>query len=497
MTTLVELRPVRRWIRRTQASHRERGEALGTAYTIVFCVGVAAAMFHEPLEAVFTPLVPHLSGVGALAAATVCAALLFLALRRLGPVTVSRPAAYFLLTAPVSRRLLLAPALHTTATGTALAAAAITFAVLGHAAASGSAVLVVTGALAGVLLTLLASAAQRRPHLAAPADGVARLALALGLAALVAEATGWTPPTIGGTPATSVVLPLTGALAVLATAAYLSAVRDIARTPSAAILESAKTTGTLADSVYGMEPSFVADMLERRYWSRRRLRSTTLHRRLPPLTAQDLLLARRRTPRLLWTAASTALPLLLTGAPNWLLALTLVLGSALAARATTATVKIDAANPVLLRLLGLDSRQAVRQRFWLPAVLATSWATVSLALLQLSGALPPGQWWLLGLSLGPIGAISALRAARSGMVRNDLIPIDTPMGSLATGPLLHAFIGIDLLLLALPTGIQLAQSLPAAFDMILVQTAIAIAGAQAYLNLTTDPGRLELSARRR
>ncbi|GAA1632203.1 DUF6297 family protein [Actinoplanes couchii] len=495
MSYLVELRPVRRWIRRTRASHRERGETLGTAYTVVFCIGVTIAIFNEPLAAVFTPLVPHLTGVGALAAAVVCAALLFLGLRRLGPVTVSRPASYFLLTAPVSRRRLLAPSLHAVAAGAGLSAAAITFAVLGHALAAGSAVLVVTGALVGVLLTLLASAAQRRPHLATATDAVARVALALGLATLVAEVTGWTPPEFGATPATSVVLPLTGALAVLVTAAYLAGVRDIARTPNAEVLESAKTAGTLADTAYSMEPSFLSDMLERRYWARRRLRSTTLHRRLPPLTAQDLLLARRRTPRLLWTAASTALPLLLTAAPPWLLALTLVLGSSLAARATTATVKTDATNPVLLRLLGLDSRQAVRQRFWIPLALATTWSTVALALLQTSGALPPGQWWLLGAALGPIGAISALRAARSGMARNDLIPIDTPMGSLPTGPLLHAFSGIDMLILAVPTVIQLSQGWPAAYDMILFQLVLAVAGTQAYLTFTTDPTRLNLSPR--
>ncbi|HWS35760.1 MAG TPA: DUF6297 family protein [Actinoplanes sp.] len=495
MTDLVELRPVRRWIRRTQAAHRDRGETFGTAYTIVFCIGVAAAMFHEPLEAVFTPLVPRLSGAGATAAATVTAALFFLGLRRLGPATVSRPAAYFLMTAPVSRRRLLAPSLHAAAIGSAVASAAATVAVLGHAATAAPGALGLTGALVGVLLTLLAAAAQNRPHLAAPADTVARAALALALAALVAEATGHPLPFPGPTPATSVVLPLTGALAVLVTAAYLSGVRHLARTPNAAILESSKTTGTLFDSVYGMQPSFLAEMMERRYWSRRRLRSTTLHRKLPPLTAQDLLLARRRTPRLLWTAASTTMPLLLIGAPPWLLALVLALGSTLAARATTATVKTDATNPVLLRLLGLDSRQAVRQRFWIPAVLATTWATVSLLLLQLAGALPPGQWWLLGLSLGPIGAIGALRAARAGMVRNDLIPFETPMGSLPTGPLLHAFAGIDLLILALPTIIQLSRGLPAALDMILVQTALAVAGAQAYLTFTTDPDRLNLSPR--
>jgi hypothetical protein len=493
VTAVVALGPVRRWIRRTQASHRDRGELLGTVYTVVFSIAVIAVMALDTLKAVFSPLVPHLSGIGALAAGTVCTGLLFLALRRLGPVTVSRPASYFLLTAPVSRRRLLSPSLHAAALGAGLAGAAAAFGVLGNAVTSGSLVLIVTGALAGVLLTGIASAAQSRPRLASLTDAVARVALALGLAVLVAEATGWTPPAIGGEVATSAVVPVTGALAVLAAAAVLLGVRDLARAPNDEILESAKTAGTLADSVYGIEPSFLAEMLERRYWARRRLRSVTLPRRLPPLTGQDLLLARRRPARLLWTAASTAMPLLLAGAPRWVLLIALVAGTMIAARATTATVKTDAGNPVLLRLLGLTSRQVVQQRMWVPAVLAAAWATVALALLQTSGALPPGQWWLLGLAVGPVGAASAVRAARAGFVRNDLIPIDTPMGSVPTGPIVYAFAGVDLLILALPMAIVLLLDVPLSWSMITVQFGAAALGVQAYLSWTTDHDRVSLS----
>jgi hypothetical protein len=493
VSSVVALRPVRRWIRRTQASHRDRGELLGTVYTVVFSIAVIAVMAQDTLKAVFSPLVPHLSGVGALAAATVCAGLLHLTLRRLGPVTVTRPAAYFLLTAPVSRRRLLSPSLHAAAFGAGLAGAAAAFGVLGNAVTSGSLLLVAAGALCGVLLALLASGAQSRPRLASVTDAVARVALAVGLAALVAEATGWTPPQLSGDPARSVVVTVTGALAVVAVMAFLLGVRDLARTPNDEILESAKTTGTLADTVNGMEPAFFSDMLERRYWSRRTLRSTRLPRRLPPLTGQDLLLARRRPARLMWTAASTAMPLLLIGAPRWILVIALLAGTVIAARATTATIKTDASNPVLLRLLGLTSRQVVRQRLWVPVVLGAAWATVALALLQLSGALPPGQWWLLGLAVGPVGAASAVRAARAGFVRNDLIPIDTPMGSVPTGPVVYAFAGIDLLILALPAVIALVQDTPLTWTMITVQAAASALGIQAYLSWTTDSERVSLS----
>jgi hypothetical protein len=352
---------------------------------------------------------------------------------------------------------------------------------------------VAAGALCGVLLALLASGAQSRPRLASVTDAVARVALAVGLAALVAEATGWTPPQLSGDPARSVVVTVTGALAVVAVMAFLLGVRDLARTPNDEILESAKTTGTLADTVNGMEPAFFSDMLERRYWSRRTLRSTRLPRRLPPLTGQDLLLARRRPARLMWTAASTAMPLLLIGAPRWILVIALLAGTVIAARATTATIKTDAGNPVLLRLLGLTSRQVVRQRLWVPVVLGAAWATVALALLQLSGALPPGQWWLLGLAVGPVGAASAVRAARAGFVRNDLIPIDTPMGSVPTGPVVYAFAGIDLLILALPAVVALVQDAPLTWTMITVQVAASALGIQAYLSWTTDSERVSLS----
>jgi hypothetical protein len=496
VTEVVALRPVRRWIRRAQAAHRDRGETLGTVYTAVFSVAVLAVMAQDALTAVFSPLAPDLSGAGALAAAAACAGLILLALRRLGPVTVSRPAAYFLLTAPVSRPRLLAPALGSTALGAALAGAAAVLGILGNAVSGGPVLLLAVGALTGVLLTLVASAAQARPGLASFTDAAARTAVAAGLAALVAEAVGWQPPVLTGRPATSVLVPLIGALAVLVAAGLLLGVRDLARTPNDEILESSRTAGTLADSVYGMEPSFLTGVLERRYWARRRLRSTRLARRLPPLTGQDLLLARRRPGRLLWIAAATALPLLMAGSPRWVLAVALLAGTAVAAGTTTGTVRTDAGNPVLLRALGLDSRQAVLQRFWVPAALGAAWSTTALALLQWSGALPPGHWWPLGVALGPIGAAAAIRAARAGFVRNDLIPIDTPMGSVATGPLVHAFAGLDLMILAVPTVLRLVQETPSTWTSVAVQAAVAGIGVRAYLTWTTDPDRVELSPRR-
>ena len=49
---------------------------------------------------------------------------------------------------------------------------------------------------------------------------------------------------------------------------------------------------------------------------------------------------------------------------------------------------------------------------------------------------------------------AAVRRARVGFVDNELLPLDTPMGSLSTGPVLAAVAGLDLLLLGLPTVVR-------------------------------------------
>ncbi|MEU4561252.1 DUF6297 family protein [Actinoplanes sp. NPDC023936] len=486
----VALRPLRRWIRSTQASHRERGATLSNVYIAVLCVAIGAAVFKVQLTAIFWPAAPSLSGVAALSVSVICAALLYLALRRLGPITLSRPAAYFLLTAPVSRRRLLLPSVRLGAAGAALTGAAAAFAVLGHAGSRDAlpTLLVAAGAVLGLLIFLLAASSAAFDHLAS-------LALAIGLAELVAEAAGWTPPALGGPPAAASLVALTGALTAVVVAGFTLLVRGLARTRNDRILESAKTAGTLFDAAFGMEPSWVTDMLERRYWANRRLRSTRPPARLPVLTGQDLLLAGRRRPRLLWLLGATTLPLLLTSAPHWLLAIVLLAGMMVAAQTSTATIRTDAGNPVLARLLGLTSRQVIHQRFWVPLALAGIWGTLALALLQLTGNLPDGPWWTLGLALAPAGAAAAVRHARVGFVRNDLLALDTPMGTVSTGPLVNSVAGPDLLILGLPAVLALAGNDPLPWSSVLLQAGISLLGARAYLNVTTAEDRTELTAR--
>ncbi|MFC7534451.1 DUF6297 family protein, partial [Actinoplanes sp. GCM10030250] len=496
MTAAVPLRPVRRWIHRTQSAHRDRGETLGSIYFALLFLAVAGAILHRQLEAIFWPVDPQLSGLSASALGVLCGSLLLMALRRIGPVSLSRPAAYFLLTAPVSRRRLLLPSVRLAAIAAALAGAAAGFAVIGHTAfrdATPVPALTTAAAVIGVALFVLAARAQNNTLRATLIDRLAAVALTVALAELVIESAGWTPPTLTGRPTAGWVIPLTGALAVIVTAAFLLTVRGLAHTPNDRILESAKTAGTLFDAAFGMEPSWITDMIERRYWSHRRLRSARPPARLPVLVGQDYQLATRRLPHLLWLAASTTLPLLLTSGPRWLLGLAILLGAMIAGGTTTATVKTDAGNPFMLRLLGLTSRQVLAQRLWIPTATATAWSVTALTLLQATGNLPAGPWPLLGLTLGPLAATAAIRRARVGFVRNDLLPLDTPMGTVSTGPLVNSLAGPDLLLLALPTLVVLSFPSPLLWSTVFLQAALSLLTFRLYLTTSTSPTRLTLT----
>jgi hypothetical protein len=439
-------------------------------------------MVHRPVAAVFWPSAPnasHLAGAALVAAGT---GVLFLAMRRLGPLGLSRPAVSWLLPAPVSRRRLLAPSLWLATAFAAASGALLGVAVAGHLLARPAPGLSVTaiGALAGVLLLLIALAAQAGRGWPVVLDTVAGLLAAAGLAGFVVDSAVDAPPAVVTWPSGAVAL-TAGALTVLDVLLLAVAVGRLAGTPNERILESATTFGTLLDSAFGVEPSFVTDMLERRYWARRRLRSVRLWARLPVLVAQDLVLAQRRPRRLALLAGAVALPALLAHAPRVLLAAAILIGGMVAAAVPTANIRTDAANPVLLRLLGLDWRRAITQRLWVPGVLAGAWYTGSLALLQALGDLPAGPWAALGLALAPVGAVAAVRKARVGMVRNDLLPLDTPMGTLSPGPMLSSVVGPDALLLGLPSVVQIAGGGPLSWTGVVVQAAVAAIGARAYV----------------
>jgi hypothetical protein len=487
----VPLAPVRRWIGRTQSAHRERGATAGNIYFTVLFVAVVGGMLHRQVAAVFWPVAPNASRPAGGALALVLFGLLYLALRRFGPLALSRPAASWLLTAPVSRRRLLLPALRLTAMAAAITGALAGLALLGHAAPRtlGGEVVALLGvgaALLGVALLLVALAAQAGGRWGDALDAVASLLLAAGLAGLVAAVTRDDPVAVGGWPPAGTLVPLVGAVALVVAFFFALAVRGLARTPNDRILEAAKTAGTLFDTAFGMEPSFLTDMIERRYWARRRLRSVRWPARVPVLVGQDLLLTARRRRRLVWLAFATTLPVLLTHAPAALVAVAVLIGTMLAAATPAGNTKTDAGNPVLRRLLGLTTRQVIQQRLWVPGVLAALWASAALSLLRTLDGLPPGPWWALGLTLGPVGAVAAVRRARVGFVRNELLPLDTPMGTVSTGPLVNAVIGPDALLLGLPALVEIAQGNPLSWTTVLVQAVVGVVGARAYLSWPAD-----------
>jgi hypothetical protein len=109
------------------------------------------------------------------------------------------------------------------------------------------------------------------------------------------------------------------------------------------------------------------------------------------------------------------------------------------------------------------------------------------------GDLPAGPWWALGLALGPIGGIAAVRRARVGMVRNDMLAMDTQMGvSISPGPLLKAVIGPDALLLGAVALIQTAAGHPLTWPTVLIQALVGGLCARAYVSATTARDRLDL-----
>ncbi|MCU7724638.1 DUF6297 family protein [Actinoplanes sp. KI2] len=499
-TATVPLAPIRRWIGRRQSAHRERGATAGNIYFALLFVAIVGGMVHKQLAVVFWPSAPNASRLVAASLVPVLFGLLYLALRRFGPLALSRPAASWLLPAPVSRRRLLLPSLRLAAIVAATVGALFGLAIVGHAAprtlgGSAVALLGVGAALFGIVLLLVALAAQAGGRWGDRLDAVISLLLAAGLAGLVLDAASTGPVAPAGWPSATTLFPLVGTLALIVGLLFALAVRGLARTPNERILEAAKTAGTLFDSAFGVEPSFLTDMIERRYWARRHLRSVRFPARLPILVTQDLLLVARRRRRLLWLALAAALPVLLADAPAALTGVAILIGALLAAATSTGNVKTDAGNPVLLRLLGLSSRQAVLQRMAVPGVLAAVWSALALGLLAALGTMPSGPWWALGLTLGPVGAVAAVRRARVGFVRNELLPLDTPMGTVSTGPLVNAVIGPDALLLGLPALVQIAQGHPLTWTTVLVQAVVGGIGARAYVAGSTATDRVELSGR--
>ncbi|MFI7080510.1 DUF6297 family protein [Micromonospora sp. NPDC049903] len=487
-------RRLRRWVRRRRAE-RAPSLSLESAYLLVLTVAMAVGLFGPGVGSAMwpaagaappdRPVVLVLLGAGAVG--------LMLLLRQTGPLVLGRGELTWLLPAPVPRRGLLLPALVR-----ALAVGAVIGALLALAGAarlavrpvSGSALAgwLALGAAVGALLALLATAAQRRPGYARVLDAtLPALLVALGATVLLTRVRPM--PTLPGVDAPP--LPLTLGVLLLVAGLTALAVRDLARLPDVRLHEPSLTVGTYLDAAYAVEPSFLADLRERRYWRRRTLRSRPLRPRfgrLVPLQ-QDLLVLRRRGWRLGWLALATPLPALLTAGAGWLPATALVLGAVTTAGVTLDALRRDAAHPALLRLLGLTGRRAVAIRLVVPTALATAWSGLAVAVLGLLGDLPPGPWWALGLAFGPTAAMMAVRRAQAGRIDHSLPLVVTPMGAFSPGPVLWLLNGTDVLLFATPTLVALLGPVRPGWGWVAVQAVCAVLAVLAYLRFGTDGRR--------
>lgn len=459
----------RRWIRRRRIAAEGRAD-IGTVYAVTLALLMAVALLGQPLVRVVWPpdapdgdpaLTPFLAAVAVLAAFVVV-------LRQLGPLSVSRSDATWLLPAPLPRRTLLAPALTLTTVAALVVGAVTGIAVTGHVAARSAGFLVLgagatTGAAAAVLAALLALACQRRPSAARLADGIG---IAIGAGCLVLAAA------LRTTGDHRLSFPLIPPVAVLATgaaalAAGLIAVvltwRALENWPTAPIAEASNNAGAYADVVYAVEPSYLTEMSARRFWrSRTRVRTTRLlpARRVPPFIAQDLIIMRRKAARLWWLVGVAAVPVYLADGPAWLLLGVVLIGALAAAGLTAESIHGDASNPAMLRLLGATGRQVTAQRLVVPAIVAGVWLAVILAALQAAGSLA-GPWWALGLLAGPAVAVGAFQRAKASAASIGTILIDTPLGAFPAGMLLWLLNGIHVLaVLTLPVSAGLVM-LPA------------------------------------
>ncbi len=495
----VRVGPVRRWIRRRQ--NDDADSVLGTVYFGVLLTAVTGAMSWPLLRALFWPEAPTGTLRTALAVPLICAGALHVALRRLGPVAVSRPAASWLLTAPMSRLALLLPSAASVSAASAAAGALAAFATVSQVAdrpvpVPAFAAVVAGGALLGVAVFLGAVHAQAHRGWARATDLAAYAAVVLGGLGLVADRAGRDPGRAGLDLGAAAPPALAAAVAAAVVAYAALSVRRLNRMPDPAVFAASQAAGALFDAAYSVQPSFVTDLREKRAWQGRRWRSRPFPARVPELTAQDLRALSRKGGRLGWLAAATLVPAVLADGSGWLVAGAVLLGAMSAATTTTGSVRTDNDNPVLLRLLAVSARAALLARLWVPAALAAAWATTALVVLTAVGHLPAGPWWALGVAVAPVAAAAAVRRSRLGMVQNGLLPLDTPMGSLETGPLLGAVVGYDLLvLLGLPTAFALYAGVAPAWSTVLLQLVVGVGGLAMYVGASTSTYLSDLKAR--
>ncbi|MDI1463661.1 DUF6297 family protein [Catellatospora sp. KI3] len=406
-------------------------------YLVAAAIVVGSLLAGGPLADVLGQAVAPLPAYRAAALVSLvvagCAALLAVA-GAVGPVAVPPADAYWLVLSPLDRRAVLARAVAAVGVVAAVAGVLAGVAVrrvaglpaygwgpVGVAAAAGAAVCVCVAGAAVLAQAAGAGAVVRRA-----AAGVGVAAVACGLAAALRPAwPGWSP----------VVPPTPVSVSAVAAALLVSGLVwwRLAVFPAGAVLSASVRWGVVTDAAVGLEPSFVARIVEDGFWRGRRLRSRPWPGWLPPWAApawQDWRMLGRRPYRLVVSLVTAALPAVVAvaaGGAGLLVAVVLLAGAVSAASAGASGVRRDAGSAVLGRLFGVGGAAVSGARLVLPGVLAVGWLVAASVVLLLAGVWVSWWWLLVAVAAGPVLAVGVLRLAGRGWVDHASVPVVMPM----------------------------------------------------------------------
>ncbi|QFG25332.1 DUF6297 family protein [Actinomadura sp. WMMB 499] len=435
---------------------------------------------------------PSQAGAGLALIALAYAGFLTLA-RRFGPVALPAADAAWLLLSPLPRRGVLGRSTALLLAFALVAGAVVGVALLPVLGLSGHAPVPLAGALVlGVAATAGGTAtavlAQASPQwdmwlqtVIAGSVGAAVVAVVLGhgpgreLLASVADAP--MPPV------TAVAVACAAVTALLLRLAWGA----LGRIPARSLLDASTRTGHVVAAAVVLDPGALSGIAEDAHWRGRLVRSRPWPARLgrpAALAWIDWRRLSRRPGPLCGLAAAGALPALAAAAgagPN-LVAVVVAGGALTAAAAGTAGARRDAGDPGLARLSGVAPRTALAARAVLPALLGGGWLALALSWAAVTGALPGAAWWAFGPAAAPALAAGALRMARRRPVDHAMPTLDTPFGSVPTGPLVWAGTGIDVAALGCAPLLAALSAPPSAIGPYLaVQALTGIAVLAAYL----------------
>lgn len=471
-------RALRRWVVETGNRHGGQGgigEVLGDLYyaAVTGVIGVALALGSaQSLSSVLQPPSPD----GVVAGPGVASAVPWLLLAglglmvslagRLGPVGVGGAEATWLLGAPVDRRGLLRP----TARRFPLLAGAVAAVVVGildagivaDRDAAHVATTAVAGALAAVLVVLLAGVAQSaqvsRRRVALVGDGLLGV---VPLAALgVTLAGGQLPTAIAVSPVALAVL----GVAVVAAAVLLDG--RLGALGARTLRESGSVAAQAAGALVSLDSRELGRALTDATSPARRRRSRRFRLVRGPSAAvlvSDALVLTRSVRHLVQVLVAAAVPISVArtpeiAGPGAFVLVVLVVGY-VAMSATGEAARRAEMQPAVDRLLPLGDRTVRRLHMVVPGVAMLLWSMAAYAAVGAFWGGGLGRWLVLGAAATPVWAAAAVRAAFRPAPNWGGPLVSSPMGALpggvagvvARGPDV-AFLGHVPVVVALVTG---------------------------------------------